>query len=50
MSTLSIVDLKLLVNDYITIFNSEEGKERFEDATHISSSPSSEMRDIFDWR
>ena len=50
MSTLSIVDLKLLVNDYITIFNSKEGEERFEDATHISSFPSSEMRDIFDWR
>ena len=29
---------------------SEEGKERFEDATHISSFPSSEMIDIFDWR
>lgn len=50
MSTLSIVDLKLLVNDYITIFNSKEGEEIFEDVTHISSFPSSEMRDIFDWR
>ena len=50
MSTLSIVDLKLLVNDYITIFNSEEGKERFEDATHLSSFPSSMMTDIFDQR
>ena len=50
MSTLSIVDLKLLVNDYITIFNSKEGEERFEDVTHISSFPSSDMTDIFDWR
>lgn len=50
MSTISIVDLKLLVNDYITIFNSKEGEERFEDATHISSFPSSEMTDIFDRR
>ena len=50
MSTISIVDLKLLVNDYITIFNSEKGEEIFEDATYISSFPSSEMRDIFDWR
>ena len=50
MSTLSIVDLKLLVNDYITIFNSEKGEERFEDATHISSFPSSDMTDIFDQR
>ena len=50
MSTLSIVDLKLLVNDYITIFNSKEGEEIFEDVTHISSFPSSEMTDIFDWR
>lgn len=50
MSTLSIVDLKLLVNDYITIFNSKEGEEIFEDVTHISSFPSSEMKDIFDWR
>lgn len=50
MSKISIVDLKLLVNDYITIFNSKEGEERFENATHLSSFPSSKMTDIFDWR
>ena len=50
MSTISIVDLKLLVNDYITIFNSEKGEERFEDVTHMSSFPSSDITDIFDWR
>ena len=50
MSTISIVDLKLLVNDYITIFNSEKGEERFEDVIHMSSFPSSDITDIFDWR
>lgn len=50
MSKISIVDLKFLVNDYITIFNSKEGEERFEDATHLSSFPSSKMADIFDQR